>query len=385
METLVYKICCRNQNRQFRSRKINFGLTDIGFFAFTITLLPAILTSNSTMSTTNVVSTSGYQSSAAASVDRAVSKQYGSRVITIENPFEMAFFSDTSNRYVVKVCKINGIAKVGFTRFFWSHQYNKFIPGNACYMSVAAYRAFMSNTDLHEELEKRGHKLLSQQTCTLFIISLTNNTVYHMPFPTVVTASNEQPAGAGNAISWPVDDDEPSLLRALDAAEHASTGSRCGDVGSVHVNTAGCGTAGVVASDGAVADVVDGASSKRQRRSDDPGCSTIKEATSSDNGKAVSGCGVRTGNETAEASPAQKETTAGATKRKRGRPNKQLLTTLCCCKANSNEQPGTANTEVSQTSNVITIGANDNASDGLANATNVEQHGDGNDNAHKQR
>lgn len=169
METLVYKNCCPNQNRQFRSRKINFGLTDIGFFAFTITLL------SSTMTTTNVDSASGYQSPAAASVDRAVSKQYNSRVITIESPFEMTFFSDTSNRYVVKACKINGIAKVGFTRFFWSHQYNKFIPGNACYMTVAAYRAFMSKTDLHEELEKRGQKLLSQQTCTLFIISVSDN------------------------------------------------------------------------------------------------------------------------------------------------------------------------------------------------------------------
>lgn len=113
------------------------------------------------MSATSTVSSSGYQTPA---VDQQVSKQL-SRIITIEDPFEVVYYGDDKNKYVVKVCKINGQAKVGFTRFFWSTQYSKFIPGNACYMGVQAYRSFMQKTSLHLAIEKHAEKLIQQLIC----------------------------------------------------------------------------------------------------------------------------------------------------------------------------------------------------------------------------
>lgn len=78
---------------------------------------------------------------------------------TIENAKEFVYFSDERNRYVVKVCNINGVTKVGFTRFYKPKGTDKFIPGSWCYMPFVAYQAFMSMTQHHELIAKHGLKL----------------------------------------------------------------------------------------------------------------------------------------------------------------------------------------------------------------------------------
>lgn len=84
------------------------------------------------------------------------------RVIQIEEPYERLFFDDGKTRYVVKVCKVNGVPKVGFTRFFYSNQYGKFVPGNACFMTVPAWETLSTNKDLMKEVSSRAGRLQLQ-------------------------------------------------------------------------------------------------------------------------------------------------------------------------------------------------------------------------------
>lgn len=84
------------------------------------------------------------------------------RIITIEDALEHEFFDDGKTRYVVKVCKVNGIPKVGFTRFFFGSRTGQFVPGNACFMTVPAYHTFIKNNRLTQELLQHGLKLQRQ-------------------------------------------------------------------------------------------------------------------------------------------------------------------------------------------------------------------------------
>lgn len=84
------------------------------------------------------------------------------RVIQIEEPYERLFCDDGKTRYVVKVCKVNGVPKVGFTRFFYSYQYGKFVPGNACFMTVPAWVSLSKDKALMKDVSDRADLLQSQ-------------------------------------------------------------------------------------------------------------------------------------------------------------------------------------------------------------------------------
>lgn len=91
------------------------------------------------------------------------------RVIQIEEPYERIFFDDGKTRYVIKACKVNGVPKVGLTRFFYSYQYGKFVPGNACFMTVPAWSALLAQKDLMAEVSNRAGQL---QLLCMFVAHL---------------------------------------------------------------------------------------------------------------------------------------------------------------------------------------------------------------------
>lgn len=84
------------------------------------------------------------------------------RANVIEDPHEGAFYEDGKVRYTAKVCKINGVPKIGFTRFYYVHQLGKYLPGTGCYMSVPGWMAFTQNLTMQQELLTRGKAMQEQ-------------------------------------------------------------------------------------------------------------------------------------------------------------------------------------------------------------------------------
>lgn len=87
------------------------------------------------------------------------------RANVIEDPHEGTFFEDGRVRYTAKVCKINSVPKVGFTRFYYVNQLGKYLPGAGCFMSVPGWIAFTQNTQLQEELMSRAKAMQKQCMC----------------------------------------------------------------------------------------------------------------------------------------------------------------------------------------------------------------------------
>lgn len=84
------------------------------------------------------------------------------RANVIEDPHEGTFFEDGKVRYTAKVCKINSVPKVGFTRFYYVNQLGKYLPGTGCYMSVPGWIAFTQNLTLQQELMTRAKAMQKQ-------------------------------------------------------------------------------------------------------------------------------------------------------------------------------------------------------------------------------
>lgn len=84
------------------------------------------------------------------------------RANVIEEPHEVAFYEDPKVRYTTKVCKINGVPKIGFTRFYYVAQLGKYLPGTGCYMSIPGWIAFTQNTAMQQELLTRGKAMQEQ-------------------------------------------------------------------------------------------------------------------------------------------------------------------------------------------------------------------------------
>lgn len=84
------------------------------------------------------------------------------RANVIEDQYETKFFEDAKVRYTIKVCKINGQPRVGFTRFYYVPQLGKYLPATGCYMSVPGWIAFTQQLDLQQSVMTRA-KMMQEQ------------------------------------------------------------------------------------------------------------------------------------------------------------------------------------------------------------------------------
>lgn len=112
----------------------------------------------------------GHQIGLPDQASRSVStSSYGNkvRVVHLGDEYEVPFFADGKNQWQIKSCLVNGVPKVGLTKFFFAQTRNMYLPDKACYMTVPAWRALFGNTKLLDEINKRSNDLQTKRMLPL--------------------------------------------------------------------------------------------------------------------------------------------------------------------------------------------------------------------------
>jgi len=103
--------------------------------------------------------------------NHAGNHSYSNRVtkfIVIEPFHESTIYQDGSNMYQVKVAKLDGVPKVGITRFWYSHEAQKFLPGHACFMTGSAWFALVKQVP---DITKHFNSMIDKCRCHCDIAS----------------------------------------------------------------------------------------------------------------------------------------------------------------------------------------------------------------------
>jgi hypothetical protein len=87
------------------------------------------------------------------------------KFISIEPFYKSTLYQDAGNMYEVKVAKVAGVPKVGITRFWYSREANKFLPGQACFMTASAW--FALTTQAPEITMQLNHMIKSMCHCVV--------------------------------------------------------------------------------------------------------------------------------------------------------------------------------------------------------------------------